>query len=126
MTQTATALPGASTLKLFTVMSPWHPRDPDQGTFEENVWAETAEEAERELAGRMADSSDGCAEDEDRDTWIKEHLEACQHLMVTIEALDSVKSAVRELLAGPAGNFDEAAKADMDAILAILRKRMAA
>ena len=126
MTQIATtpAATEAPKLTLFTVMSPWHARDPDEGTFEENVWAVDGADARRKLTESMADSKDSFETDEERDDWVKRHLTACSGLMVTSQAIDTVKSDLRELLSGPESGFNAAAKADYDAIMAILAKRM--
>lgn len=110
-------------LTLYSVMSPWHPQDAEQGTFEETVWAASPEEAERELACRMACSSSGCSEGESTDGWIEDHLASCQHLMVTIPVVPRLQSTLIALLSGPEGNFDGTADADLQAIMAILKKR---
>lgn len=113
-------------LELYTVMSPWHPDDSEQGTYEASVWAASHEQAERELAALMADSSDGCPEGEDIEQWIEEHLEACRHLMVTTRAIDAIQTTLLELLSGPAGGATPEVKADLTTIMSMLTKHSAA
>lgn len=119
--QSESALP----LELYTVMSPWHPDDSEQGTYEASVWAASHEQAERELAALMADSSDGCPEGEDIEQWIKEHLESCRHLMVTTRAIDAIQTTLLDLLTGPGGSPTPEVKADLATIMAMLTKHSA-
>lgn len=110
-------------LKLFVVMSPWHARDYELGTFEEKVWATDEEDARRELAMRMAESEDsGCQTSEEEAQWVEEHLESCESLMVVSEVAISIAEDVRELIAGPEAEMEAAAKADYEAIMATLAK----
>lgn len=115
----------ALSLELYNVMSPWHPNDVEQGTFEESVWAASPEDAERELAARMAMSSGGCGEGESTEEWIADHLNACQHLMVTTRVIDSIESTILQLLAGPGGEATPDVKADLAEIMGVLSKRSA-
>lgn len=110
-------------LKLFSVMSPWHRRDSEQGTFEELVWAASTDAAYDELVARMAACDDsGCETDEERAKWIEEHTEACGNLMVALPVAETVKDELRQLLAGPEGVLTDGAAADLAQILKVLGK----
>lgn len=122
-TNTTAANDSRRQLKLYMVMSPWHPRDPELGTFEEKVWATDEDDAQRELAMRMAECEDsGCHTEEEESEWVEEHLEACEFQMVVSDVAISIGDDVRELIAGPEGDMDAAAKADYEAIMATLAK----
>lgn len=125
MVNTAPQAPvAAAALQLFCVMSPWHNQDPEQGTFEEKVWAEDDEAAKRELAVCMAACADsGCKTDQERAGWVEDHLLNTGHLMVALPVIETVRSDLLDLLRGPTEETNEAVKADLEAILAILGKR---
>lgn len=110
-------------LKLYVVMSPWHNRDPEMGTFEEKVWARNEDDACRELAVRMAQCGDsGCETEEETSKWVEDHLEACQDLMEVVQVSYTVTDDIGELVKGPSGQLDAAGQADYDAIMSILSK----
>lgn len=105
-------------------MSPWHNRDPEQGTYEAKVWAVDEDDAKYQLASLMADDNDsGCESDEEREEWAKAHVDNTGHLMVVLPVIETVKDDLLELLRGPTGDADESVNADLAAILAILGKR---
>lgn len=104
---------------LFCVMLPWNPNDSEEGTYETNVWAANADEAERLVAEEMADHSDsGCETDEERTKFAQNLIDS--GLSVITEVTEKVKSDVRDLLAGPGGDLEGQAKEDYETIVALL------
>jgi hypothetical protein len=111
-------------LKLYRVMSPWNSNDAEEGTYESSVWAIDEDDALSALAYLMADdSASGCDTDEEKAQWVKEHLEYTQHLMVVTSVAESIRNNIREILAGPDGDFNEEASRVYESIMEALGGR---
>lgn len=112
-------------LRLLSVMSPWHVRNAEQGTFEELVWATDDDDAKRALATRMAQCGDSAGDTDDEVAqWVDAHLDSTAHLMVVRDVSESLLSEIRELVSGPDGCLSTQAQEDYRAITTTLAKHL--
>ncbi|QDL56433.1 hypothetical protein [Rhodoferax aquaticus] len=112
-------------LRLYSVTLPWHPRDPEYGTYESTAWATGPDEAKALVAQEMAEKSySGCETDAERKAWAEDLVFNTSSQSYVAPVTDQLQASLQELMAGPEGNLDSQAKEDYEAILRLLSKHV--
>lgn len=115
-------MPNQQPLRLFSVTLPWNPSDEEEGDYANKTWAVDEGAAVRNIAVEMSEhSQSGCETQEERDRFVASLIEAAGPYAADSFG-DRILNDVYELLKGTDDAISQAAKADYDAVAAIMVK----
>lgn len=112
----------ALALTLYTVTLPWHPRQPEIGTYGTSVWAADTDDAVMQVALEMADYECGQdATEEVKRSWAEGLVEnAGSAQTIVMRIIDTVEEDLRTLIGGPSGEFGPEEQAKFDQVMDLL------
>lgn len=115
-------VPVAPRLDLFAVTLDWNTNNREEGDYANSVWAENDEAAVRLIAEEMSFTASACTQTKKaRAAFVEAAIESAS-VYAAVRIADTALNDVERLIAGPNAEMSDEAKADLEAVRAIMKK----